>query len=319
MTVNDARSNYHSLQATLTERVTHGLSFTAGYTFGHGLDNGSLNRFGNLPQNSSNPGAEYGNSDFDIRNRLTLTATYDIPGIKGYGQLLEGWKLNTIVSLQGGIPWLVDDQGNDFSKTGNEFGDRWDFFGNPNDFRSGPDSIMYCSGPGKGGCSQTSGPYGTAFCGSVAGPCSQATSTILWNDCIGVAPDPTPVTGTLAQGGCYINGSSIMVPPKAGTFGTMGRNIFRDSGFRNVDLSIFKTFTYKERYSAQFRLEMFNVFNHPIISNPYGAANGGLSGNDPSGTSTFGCGCGTPDVVAGNPLIGSGSSRVVQLGLKLTF
>jgi len=110
-----------------------------------------------------------------------------------------------------------------------------------------------------------------------------------------------------------------MVPPKFGTFGTMGRNIFRDSGFKNVDFSVFKTFSFRERYSAQFRMELFNAFNHPIISNPYGASNGGLSGNDPSNPTTFGCGCGTPDVVAGNPLVGSGSSRVLQLGLKLQF
>jgi len=38
-----------------------------------------------------------------------------------------------------------------------------------------------------------------------------------------------------------------------------------------------------------------------------------------STSSTFGCGCATPDVAAGNPLVGSGSSRVMQLGLKLTF
>ncbi len=66
-TVNDARSRYNSLQATLTERTTHGLSFTVGYTYGHGLDNGSLNRFGGQPQDSTNPGAEFSNSDFDIR------------------------------------------------------------------------------------------------------------------------------------------------------------------------------------------------------------------------------------------------------------
>ena len=314
-TVNDARSNFHSLQSTLTERVTHGLSFTAGYTFGHGLDNGSLNRFGNLPEDSRNPGAEYGNSDFDIRHRLTLTATYNIPGIKGFAQLLEGWKLNSIVSLQGGMPWLVNDQGSDFSASGNDFGDRWDFFGNPGDFKSGVNSFMYCTGPGAGGCSQTSGPYGTPFCGSAADVCSGSTSQALWSRCTAVAPDPS----TLVTGGCYVSGTSVIVPPKFATFGTMGRNIFRDSGFKNVDFSVFKTFSLRERYRAEFRLELFNMFNHPIISNPYGAANGGLSGNDPSNPTTFGCGCGTPDVVAGNPLVGSGSSRVLQLGLKLTF
>ena len=103
----------------------------------------------------------------------------------------------------------------------------------------------------------------------------------------------------------------------------MGRNLFRDTAFKNVDFSVFKTFTFKERYNATFRLELFNLFNHPIISNPYGASNGfgGASGgsNDMGTPSTFGCGCATPDVAAGNPLVGSGSSRVLQLGLKFTF
>ncbi len=99
----------------------------------------------------------------------------------------------------------------------------------------------------------------------------------------------------------------------------MRRNIFRDNGFKNWDLSVFKTFTFKERYSAQFRVELFNVLNHPTISNPNGANNGGHTGDDPSGTNTFGCGCGTPDFVTGNPFIGSGSSRQMQLGLKLQF
>jgi hypothetical protein len=111
-----------------------------------------------------------------------------------------------------------------------------------------------------------------------------------------------------------------MVPPVFGTFGTMGRNIFRDSGFKDVDFSIFKTFSFKERFGAQFRVELFNVFNHPIIANPYGASNGWGGGNDPgSSPSTFGDGLATPDVAAGNPLVGSGSSRVMQLGLKIMF
>jgi len=77
---NAAHSNYNSLQATLTQRTTHGLDFTVGYTYGHGLDNGSLNFQGLPPQNSKNQEAEYASSDFDIRHRLTVTAGYAIPG-----------------------------------------------------------------------------------------------------------------------------------------------------------------------------------------------------------------------------------------------
>jgi hypothetical protein len=302
-TTNDARSNYHSLQSTLTKRLSHGLSFTTGYTYGHGLDNGSLNRFGNLPQDSRNPAAEYGNSDTDIRHRLTVTATYAIPGKKGFGQLLEGWKLNSVVSLQTGLPWLVEDQGSDFSGT-SEFADRWNFFGNPNDFKSTSNSLPFCAG--REDCSITNGATGDKI--------QLSNSAALWAQCTAVAPDP----GTLATGGCYVKGNSVMVPPKAGTFGTMGRNIFRDQGFKNVDFSVFKDFKFKERYSAEFRVEFFNVFNHPNFANPYGAAVG-AGFNDPNGSSSFGCGCTTPDVAAGNPLVGSGNSRVMQLGLKLMF
>ena len=100
----------------------------------------------------------------------------------------------------------------------------------------------------------------------------------------------------------------------------MGRNIFRDSGFKNLDFSIFKTFTYKERVNAQFRAEFFNIFNHPNIANPFGSVNGWGVGNDPGGAvNTFGCGCATPDGAAGNSLLGSGSARAVQLGLKINF
>ena len=102
----------------------------------------------------------------------------------------------------------------------------------------------------------------------------------------------------------------------------MGRNIFRDSGYKNVDFSVFKDFTWKERYSAEFRLEVFNIFNHPIAANPYGGANGYGVGNDPSATGAgggFGCGCATADVAAGSPGIGSGGQRYLQVGLKLAF
>jgi hypothetical protein len=305
-TVNDARSRYNSLQATLTERTTHGLSFTVGYTYGHGLDNGSLNRFGGQPQDSTNPGAEFSNSDFDIRHRATITASYEIPGKKGFGQLLEGWKLNTIVTLAGSQPWNIIDSADNFSGT-QENTDRWDFFGNPSDFKATSSSIPYCTIDPKAGlgCTQTSG---------VSGIATQLPTT-LYQKCLAVAPD----ANTLAQTGCYVDGNSVLVPAKLGTFGTMARNIFRDAGFKNVDFSIFKNFKFTERFGAQFRVEFFNVLNRPIIANPFGSVNGYAGGSDPSSSGTFGCGCTTPDIAAGNPIVGSGDARTMQLGLKILF
>jgi len=323
---NDVRSNYNSLQTTLTKRMSHGLSLIVGYTYAHGLDNGSLNRFGLLPQNAFAPGLEYGNSDFDVRHRATITATYNIPGIKGFAQALEGWQLNSIVTLQSSQPWLVNDYNNNFSGTGDS-ADRWDFFGNPSDFKGTQNSIPFC------GQAPKSAPAGDTFstaqgviaCGATTGVSNITTyvgssqGQSMWNQCTAKARDVS-ATGSLSSGGCFVSGSSVMTPPAPGTFGTMGRNIFRDSGFRDWDLSVFKNFTWKERYNAQFRLEMFNILNHPVFANPYGAS-GGFSGgnNDPSSASGFGGAIGTPDTVVGNPVVGSGDSRTLQVGLKLTF
>ena len=104
--VNDNNfSNYNGLQATVTMRNFHGLSTNMGYTYSHALDVGS-HYFGfALPQNSQNVAGDYGNSDFDVRNHFTLSNTYNIPGKTGYGQVLEGWQLNSVVHLQSGLPW----------------------------------------------------------------------------------------------------------------------------------------------------------------------------------------------------------------------
>jgi hypothetical protein len=99
----------------------------------------------------------------------------------------------------------------------------------------------------------------------------------------------------------------------------MGRNLFRDNGFKNLDFSLFKNFRFKERMNAEFRVEIFNVFNHPTVSNPWGSQNGWAGGTDLGTSTTFGCGCSTSDVAAGNPLIGSGGNRDIQLGFKFTF
>jgi hypothetical protein len=58
---------------------------------------------------------------------------------------------------------------------------------------------------------------------------------------------------------------------------------------------------------------------HPNLANPYGGVIGSNIGDDPSNPAHLGCGCGTPDIINGNPVLGSGGARVMQLGLKLSF
>jgi hypothetical protein len=317
------RSNYHGLQATLQQRTAHGLSFLASYTYSHSLDDDSYNIGQFLPQDSTNPALEYASSDFDIKHRFTFSLTYAIPGKKSLGQLLEGWELNSVVTMQTGQPWYGNDQSNNISGT-NENTDRWDFFGNSGDFKSGNSSIPFCSGTNAtdGVCTQTT--PSNLLSGTPA-TLPSAQSAGFFNSCLAAAAKVDggpagPTTDQVLSLGCFAQGSSVLIPPALGTFGTAGRNIWRDSGIRNWDLSVTKSWKFQERLTAQFRAEFFNVLNHPNFTNPYGASSGFGIGNegDPS-QPLFGCGCATPDQAAGNPVLGSGGNRAMQLGLKLLF
>ena len=278
-------SRYNGLQATLTQRSFHSVSFVAGYTWSHALDQASDNR---APQamDSTRPRLEYGSSDFDVRHRLTLFLSWDLPGWKSPGQVLQGWQLNSVVTLQSGLPWNVVDTGMDFSGTA-EGGDRWDFFGNPADFQpSSRGPIPFFPGASNPACVAHAATRG--------------------------------MLAALQSSGCYQEGNSVMLPPALGTFGTMGRNIFRGPGLYNLDLSLVKHWKIRERLEAQFRGEFFNVLNHPISSSPYGV-NGTFFQVDPSVPGSFGCACATPDVAEANPVIGTGGPRNIQLGLKFVF
>src|SRR5262249_10141496 len=114
-------------------------------------------------------------------------------------------------------------------------------------------------------------------------------------------------------------GSSFLIPPPYGSYGTMARSLFRDHGFRNLDMSVMKTTRFTERLSAQFRAEFFNILNHPAFTNPFGGPGGGNGNVNPSLGAGFGYIAATPDVKTANPVLGAGGSRAIQLGLKLTF
>ena len=66
--------NYNGLQASLKRRLLQGLSVQAAYTYSHSLDNAPEEletNSGDAP-NGRNAGSWYGNSDFDVRNRVSV-------------------------------------------------------------------------------------------------------------------------------------------------------------------------------------------------------------------------------------------------------
>ncbi|HWF89849.1 MAG TPA: TonB-dependent receptor [Pyrinomonadaceae bacterium] len=110
-----ANSIYHALQARFQQRLTRGFSALASYTWSKSIDDAS-NFFTsagdpNFPQNSFDLAAERGLSNFDVRHRLSLSYSYDLPFRKpGDGfvaNLVNGWQTFGIVTLQSGRPFTV--------------------------------------------------------------------------------------------------------------------------------------------------------------------------------------------------------------------
>jgi Carboxypeptidase regulatory-like domain/TonB dependent receptor len=145
-----ANSNYHSLQARFQQRLSRGLSMLASYTWSKSIDDAS-NFFTsagdpNFPQDSFNTRAERGRSNFDVRHRLSVSYSYDLPFGEGRAFLsdsgwlttvLTGWETYGIVTLQTGRPFTVallsdiDNSGTGRSGLGFGANDRPNIIGNP--------------------------------------------------------------------------------------------------------------------------------------------------------------------------------------------
>ena len=296
------------------------MSFVLGYTYSHSLGTGYDNWSFLVPINSYNPKQLYGPTLFDAAHQLTYSITYALPGKRSPGHLLEGWSVNSIVTIQSGQPWGTNDFTTDFSGT-NEVsnpstnGEQWNFYGNPSDFKT-TNAFEYTNG-GQGGIPYFSG----CTAGGVTGCTGNEASTSSACNAKAAAIGPL-ASASLANLGCYAYKSSILIPPAYGSYGTSGINPFRGPAFYNWDFSITKDTKFlSERMDAQFRAEFFNIINHPNVANPFGGPGGSNAFTDPSADAgaSFGYQPFTPDVVSSNPVLGSGGPRAIQLGLKLIF
>ncbi len=115
----------------------------------------------------------------------------------------------------------------------------------------------------------------------------------------------------LIQYGCYAEGGSVMLPPAQGNFGDMSRNCCLGPGFFETDFSLTKEFGFlkENRLRAQFRVEVFNLFNNVNLSGP--SANLGSA-------KTLGQQSSTPNTGA-TIVTGVGGEREVQLGMKFIW
>jgi len=67
--------------------------------------------------------------------------------------------------------------------------------------------------------------------------------------------------GLVGSSGTYYDTTAFKAPTDPGRFGTTGRNILRNPGMWNTDLSIFKVVPFGERKNLEFRTEFYNLPN----------------------------------------------------------
>jgi hypothetical protein len=75
--------------------------------------------------------------------------------------------------------------------------------------------------------------------------------------------------------------TSAFLRPSCLCYGNSGRGVVRGPGFMDLDLSIMRDFYFRERFRLQFRVESFNLMNHPNFGLP-----NAVIGNPAAGTIT---------------------------------
>ena len=311
-------SNYDALQVGLNKRLSHGLLVTAAYTYSHTLDEQSgLGLFftGNDPNNLK---SNYGSSDFDRTHVFSVSYLYQIPGLptaQGWlKQVVNGWGLNGVTTLQSGQPYSVNDYSGSVASL---------YWGGGNDAVTNPIVPV-------GGAGSTS-----------KNPILQGTTGVnALNPVLNAAAfgPPTPYApGTNGVPPCDLVTGACDYFETGYTTG--GRNIFRGPFQNRFDLGVFKTFKLTERFALRYDAQAFNIFNHPSFDVPnnsvqfvtnfenppiYGPASSGtapcvplpVGPNITAGQGAFLC---PPKGHLGLIQHTIGSPRFIQMALHLTF
>lgn len=258
----DGSSYYHGLQTSVNKRFAQGLDFLFAYTYSKvrsdALD--LLNGFaGNGYRAPFVPGmgihADYGLANFDIRNVMHFSGSYQLPFGKGKqfmgnaggasDAIIGGWTIVWAATLQGGQPFKLD-------------------------CPSGTGAGVNC--------------YSFVLPGVNPRTSFQKTSdgnVRMLNAAAFAQPCEVGSPGTPA--GC-------LDLPGVGVLGGGEPSQVEGPGYKRLDLSLFKDFQLNERFRLEFRSEFFNVLNHPNFNYPGFGGNGvvAVSGATNFNDSTFG-------------------------------
>lgn len=211
--------------------LSKGLTLSTNYTWSHSLDNlsstfsdGTASFYGLGYLDPFNPRLNYGNSDFDVRQRFRFDGSWELPWMKsGNGAAraaLGGWGMGGNLNLQSGSPFTIYD----------------------------------CTNFNGQNCPQYVPPVALPTTGSSVYAGSPNTFNYLalpgtnLGDSLGI-----PNCTGLDHVGCTYTISGLPYP---------GRNGFFGPKLWNANMNFFKNFKITERFQMQFRAEMYNIFNH---------------------------------------------------------
>jgi hypothetical protein len=307
---NVSNANYSALEASLTRQPKSSklgtAYFTLAYTYAHNLDNASGFRQRNSTVPAYSSDFFYASADSDVRHRISFSGGWDLPfdrmWASGPKRLTKGWSIYPIVTWRAGFPF---------------------------DIPAGLGGTVDPTNPGTSGAGD---PYLSDA--AVVAPIRMLNPrhlttiypTIYGTDANGNcqitkgAPisghfifDPNSFSNLPLQNNSYYEGGNPCFPtldpvdiPGDRTYG-LARNTLRGPHLTNVDAALAKTTAITERVSLEFRVEYFNVLNHPEFAQPT-VADGATNING----STFGQITTTGSFRGPTPRIG-------QLAARLTF
>jgi hypothetical protein len=293
------RSYYNALEVQLAKRMSHGFQAQGTFTWGKSMDTSSATLAGDAFGNSISSlnwfdmSLTRGLSDFNVGRTLVLNATWDVPSPKSFSGparwMTDGWELGTILTVSDGVP---------FTPT-------WGTGSDPANTLSS-DDFAYPNRLGGAGCSSLTNPGHP--------------ENYVKTQCFAV---PTAPDGTFWGANCNPAPPTFGGPLPAGSLqcfnlrGNSGRNILVGPGVTNLDFSVFKNNQIKrisESFNIQFRVEMFNILNHPNFAPP-GPGDGNTDIFDATGTSLAPSGGGTAGVL----LKTTTPERQIQFALKVIF
>jgi hypothetical protein len=290
-------SSYSALQAKLERRTTAGLGFLASYTWSHSLDDAATPLGANGDNGYANTNvqpirAQYSNSPFDTRQRVTLSANYQLPFGKGKrfaknagvgDYLVGGWSTTLSFVAQTGNPFSVTPNSGVFSPANG----------------LAMEYAVKIADPFKGG-GMPPANNSTITC-----PATVRNRAHWYNPCAFANPAPgtnlaTNQTVSGAAAAAYIGGI---------------RDQVYGPGYERVNMSLFKDFKLVKKTGLEFRADVFNLLNSPSLANPNSNFSGGGATSGDTSIDQSGGQITLPRMFQAN----TPDARFFQLSLKLSY